>query len=218
VRVKKVVLGCLVVVALVAIGGAIGTYWVYQKVKDTVAEFSQFQQLPDLERQVRNTSAFTPPGSGELTEGQVERYVKVQDSVRASLGENFGRMQERYKALMAKEQAAAVDLPQILSAYRDLASSYMAAKRAQVDALNAQGFSVDEYRWVRQQVYQAVGLPYLDIDVGKLVESISSGSTAGEPARMVGAVGPSGPEANQRLVEPYQDTLVDNAAMASFGL
>lgn len=215
---KKIVVGCLVVLVLVGIGGAIGTYWLYRKVRGTVAEFAQFQQVPELERQVRNTTPFAPPASGELTASQVERLVKVQESVRANLGVGFGRMQERYKALAAKSEATVVDLPEILSAYRDLASSYMDAKRAHVEALNAQGFSLDEYRWVKQQVYQALGLTYLDIDVGKLMQAVSSGAADVDPARMAGSAGPSGPDANKRLVEPYQETLVNNVALASFGL
>lgn len=218
---KKVVIGCLVVLAIVAIGGAIGTYLVYQKVRGTMAEFAQFQEVPDLERQVRNVSAFTPPESGELTSSQVERFVTVQEKVRANLGASFSRMEERYKALTSKDDASVVDLPEILAAYRDLAASYTSAKRAQVDALNEHGFSLDEYRWVKRQVYQALGLTYLDIDVGALVEAIASGDPSEattEPARMAGSVGPSGPEVNQQLVKPYEEKLVDNVALASFGL
>jgi hypothetical protein len=217
-RVKKLVIGCLVIVVLAGIGGAVGTYWVYRKVRGTVAEFAQFQQVPELERQVQNTSAFAPPASGELTASQVERLVKVQASVRANLGASFARMEQRYKALTAKQEATALDLPEILSAYRDLASSYMDAKRAHVDALNAQGFSLEEYRWVKQQAYTALGLAYLDIDVGKIVQAISAGATDVDPARMAGSVGPGGPEANRGLVKPHEKTLMDNVALASFGL
>lgn len=215
---KKLAIGCLVVLVLAGMAGAVGTWWVYRKVTTTVGQFAELGSVPELERSVRNKAPFDAPASGELTAAQVERFVRVQRAVRASLGRRFAEMEQKYKTLLAKKEATVVDVPQLVAAYRDLAAAWMDAKRAQIEALNAAGFSLEEYRWVRRQVYAAVGLPILDLDVGRLVENIQKGTAEEAPAELAGSVGPGGPEVNQRLVDPYRGELEDNAALASFGL
>ena len=111
--------------------------------------------------------------------------------------------------------ASVLDLPQLVSAYRDLASSWMDAKRAQVEALNATSFSLDEYRWVRSQVYAAAGIPIMEIDVAQIVDDVKAGRTPETPTRTSGSVGPSGPAANRELIEGVRKQLEDNAALAS---
>jgi hypothetical protein len=218
-RVKKVAIGCLVLVVVLGVLGAVGSYFVYRKVKSTVAEFSELGRVPEIERGVRNTVSYTPPESGELTSQQVERYVRVQDAVRARLGASFDEMERQYKDLLEKKEAGPLDLPQLIAAYRDLAKTYISAKQAQVDALNTAGFSLQEYSWVRRQVYAALGLPIMDIDVARIVEDIRSGQTPPDPSvTLGGSIGPSGPEKNRELVEPHKKTLEDNAPLAMFGL
>ena len=109
-------------------------------------------------------------------------------------------------------------MPQLVSAYRDVAAAWMDAKRAQVEALNAERFSLEEYRWVRNQVYLAVGIPYVDIDVAKIVQDIRQGVTSPETPPLKGSVGPSGPDANQALVAPLKKSFEDNVALVVFGL
>lgn len=215
---KKLLIGCLLTTVVLAIVGIAGSYWLYRKVSSTVSQFAEFAEVPKIEQQVRNTATFTPPASGELTAAQVERFVGVQAQVRQQLGQRFEEMQRRYKTLFDKPEATVVDLPALMSAYRDLAGTWMDAKRAQTEALNAANFSLEEYRWVRGQAYTALGLPFMDVDVARLVESITSGQAPGEPARMGGSIGPGGPEQNQKLVEPFRKALEDNVALASFGL
>lgn len=215
---KKLLIGCLLTTVVLAMVGIAGSYWLYRKVSSTVSQFAEFAEVPKIEQQVRNTATFTPPASGELTAAQVERFVGVQAQVRQQLGQRFEEMQRRYKTLLDKPEATVVDLPALMSAYRDLAGTWMDAKRAQTEALNAANFSLEEYRWVRGQAYTALGLPFMDVDVARLVESITSGQAPQEPARMGGSIGPGGPEQNQKIVEPFRKPLEDNVALASFGL
>lgn len=48
------------------------------------------------------------------------------------------------------------------------------AKRAQVEALNAVGFSKSEYEWVRNQLYAAAGVDLAQLDL----EGLASFNTA----------------------------------------
>nr|MBA3231297.1 hypothetical protein [Acidobacteriota bacterium] len=155
---KKLALGCGVVVLLLAIAGAGVAYYVYRQIGATITQFAEFAQVPDLERGVRNRAAFTPPVSGELTEQQVERLVRVQNRIRERLGERFAEFEQRHKTLLEKDRANALDLPEVFAMYRGLATAWMDAKRQQVEALNEVSFSLEEYRWVRDRSYSALGL------------------------------------------------------------
>lgn len=220
---KKLAIGCGILLVALTVGGAVAAYIVYSKVKSTVAEFAALGEIPAIERGVRNTSAFTPPDSGELTEAQVARYVKVQQDVRALLGARFGEFQTKYAELsrrMDTNQNTAFDAPAVIAAYRDLARTYVDAKKAQVEALNRAAFSLNEYRWVRQQAYAALGIPVMDLDVSKFIEEVTSGKTPAQPRTpsLGGSMGPTGPEVNKTLVAPHKKVLEDNAALSYFGL
>jgi hypothetical protein len=109
-------------------------------------------------------------------------------------------------------------MPALMAAYRDLAAAWLDAKRSQVEALNDVGLSLEEYRWIRDQAYQAIGIPFMDFDVGKLVEQVRSGVTDVEPGRIRGSIGPAGPESNRKLIEKFRKQFEENLALASFGL
>lgn len=217
---KKLAIGCVVLIFVAGIAGAVGTYWLYRRVTSSVSGFAEVSKIPELEKGVRNTATFTPPASGELTADQVERLVKVQDAVRARIGTRFDAIEQKYKALLdSKHDATALDLPQLVSAYSDLAATWKEAKAAQVEALNANNLSLSEYLWVRTQAYAALGLPIMTLDVSKMIDELKRGrSSPDAPATLGGSVGPSGPEVNKKLIEPYKKKLGDNAALSVFGL
>lgn len=217
---KKLAIGCVVLIFVAGIAGAVGTYWLYRRVTSSVSGFAEVSKIPELEKGVRNTATFTPPASGELTADQVERLVKVQDAVRARIGTRFDAIEQKYKALLdSKHDATALDLPQLVSAYSDLAATWKEAKAAQVEALNANNLSLSEYLWVRTQAYAALGLPIMTLDVSKMIDDLKRGrSSPDAPAALGGSVGPSGPEVNKKLIEPYKKKLGDNAALSVFGL
>jgi len=220
---KKLALGCGAVLVVLLIAGAVATYFVYNKVKSTVAELSVLGEIPAIERGVRKTAAFTPPDSGELTEAQVTRYLKVQEDVRTMLGSRLDEFKTKYAELSArldKDKGSVLDVPAMMGAYRDLAKTYVDAKKAQVEALNSAGFSLDEYRWVRQQAYAAVGMPIVDMDFAKVIDDAMAGRSpeAAGPPHLGGSIEPTGPEINKTLVAPHKKQLEDNAALSYFGL
>lgn len=215
---KKLAIGCGVIVLLgcLALGGA--AYYTYRQARSMLAQFAEIGQVAEIERGVRVTSAYVPPASAELTAGQVERLLRVQDSVRTTLGARFNELESRYKAFADKKEPTMADAPALMAAYRDLSAAWMAAKRSQVDALNQAGLSLEEYRWIRDQVYRALGVPYMDLDVARIVDQIRQPSATVTQGEIRGSVGPAGPEANRRLIEPYRKQLEQNLALAAFGL
>jgi hypothetical protein len=138
--------------------------------------------------------------------------------VRARLGQNFDLLQRKYKALSDKKDATVTDLPQLIAAYRDLAASWLDAKRAQVEALNDVGLSMSEYRWIRSEAYKSLNLPLVDIDFATIAKQIRNNKQPSEEIMLGGAFSGAASPANAKLVERYRKQLEDNMPMATFGL
>jgi hypothetical protein len=215
---KKLLIAIAIVVVFIGVAAVGVGYYVYRQVRSTVTQFAELAQIPDIESRVRVRSAFVPPASGELTEKQLAGFMGVQTQVRKRLGERFAEFERKYKALNDKEQATLADAPTVIAAYRDLAATWLDAKRSQVDALNDAELSLDEYRWIRHQAYRALGMPYVDLDVSKIVEAAQSGTSSVEPSQLRGAIGSGGPEVNRKLIAAFKKQLEENLALASFGL
>ena len=218
---KKFAIGCAIVLVVGLIGAAAASYFIFNKVRSTIGEFAVLGEVPEIERGVRNTAAFQPPASNELSQAQVDRLLKVQGQIRSLLGTRFGEFQTRYAELtrrMDEHKGTVLDAPAVIAAYRDLAKLYVDAKRAQVTALNDAGLSLAEYRWVRQQAYAAIGMPIADADIAKMIESATAGRDVRQPSRETSGGTPMGPESNKMLVEPHRKALEENIALGFFGL
>ncbi|HET6578364.1 MAG TPA: hypothetical protein VFG66_08575 [Gemmatimonadales bacterium] len=214
---KQLAIGCAVLLGLGIAGGAAASYLTYRKVTSTFAGFAEIGTLPELERSVRKQGSYTPPASGEPSRAQVEQVLAVQQAVRARLGTRADEFDHRYRRLLAQDRATAADLPDLVSAYRDLAAAYVHGKRAQVDALNRAGLSLEEYRWTRAQMYAALGMPLMDIDVSRMIEDVKAGRQPETPVYQM-TVAPTGSPVVQRLVEAHRRALEANAGLAIFGL
>jgi hypothetical protein len=216
---KKIAIGCLVVFVLgcVVAGGL--AYYAYRRVSVTAAKFAELSKIPAIESEIKIRTTFAAPASEELTQAQVDKLVQVQGAVRQKLGQRFAELETKYKMFADKKQPESLsDIAALMSAYGDLVQTWIDAKRAQVDALNAAELSLDEYQWIRNQAYRALGLAYVDFDVAKIAADIKEGVTAPEPGQLRGSMGPDGPEVNRKLVEPYRKQLEESIALASFGL
>ena len=214
---KKLAIGCGLALLITGIAAAGVAFYVFRQVSTTVAQFAELGKLSDIEKDVRNKVSFTPPSTEELTEAQLEKLVKVQTHVRQKLGEQMKTFEVKYRALAEKKDATLADAPELLNAYRDLAATWMDAKRSQVEALNNANLSLDEYRWIRHQAYRALGQPFVDLDIARIMDEAKRGVTA-QAGELRGAIGPDGPEVNRKLVEKFKKFLEDNIALASFGL
>ena len=215
---KKLAIGCGIALLVTGIAAAGVTYFLYRQVASTFSQFAELAKVPELEREIRNRASFTPPSTEELTEAQVEKLLQVQSHVRQRIGEQMKAFEGKYKALAEKQKADLADAPELLAAYRDLAATWIDAKRSQIDALNAANLSLDEYKWIRDQAYRALGQAFVDLDLGKMVADAQRGITSNAPGAVRGSMGPAGPEANRKLVEKFRKLLEDNIALASFGL
>ncbi len=216
---KKLAIGCgialLVGIVVVAAGGVL--LW-NRYVRPMAGAITEFAQVAEIEKQVRNTSSFTAPATGELTEEMVGRFVKVQQAMEARLGPRMEQLKSKYeefdKAMKGEHRQAS--FREVTTALKDLSSLVVDAKRVQVEALNQGAFSVKEYEWVRRQVYGAIGMAAGSFDLESLKELAEKGSS--DAPKAAEEVPDDVPERNKQLVAPHREKLRDWAALAYFGL
>lgn len=236
---KKLVIGCGLVLVLVAVAGAVGAYvFVYRPARALISSGSELMasvdRLNEIDARVANVASFAAPADGALTDAQVARYVAVMESVHAKMGARATELETKYKALKDREGEAA-SLTTVVGAYRDLFQLVLDAREAQVAGLNAQNFSKDEYEWVKTRVYEAAGVQVTGIDLRELAQSARSGDfdalskmaqeathgTADEGVPQIPAGDTPGvgiPDVNKTLVAPHKERLQTWFAYAMFGL
>src|SRR5690606_36571843 len=107
-----------------------------------------------------------------------------------------------------------------VGAYQDLFGLIADARRAQVDALNAQRFSQDEYRWVRARIFEAAGLSVTGVDLSELVDKVKQGDFQLPSGEAVSLDRPDAgvPAGNKALVAPHVKSLEAWLPYAVFGL
>ena len=216
---KKLVFGCLgVFVMLAVVGGILGYVYIVEPARKYLVAFQQLGQLSALDKEVRNTKAFTPPAHGELTADMVKRFAAVQDAMQAQLGGRFKQLHARYRQLSKEIEAGTrrTDARTVFNALEDLSGVLTEAKRIQVDLLNRMGFSVAEYEWVRDRVYRAAGMAVAGLDFKAIWDAAREGTFdlgTKRPAD-TGEV----PARNKELVKPYLDKMQQWVALAWAGL
>lgn len=215
---KKFAIGCGVALLVVLVLAGVAGYVVWNRyVKPVTGTITQFAQLADIEKQVKNSASFTAPETGELSEEMVTRFVKVQEAMQGRLGTRMNQLKAKYDELdkAIKSERRDASFTEAMGALKDLGDIMVDAKRAQVEALNNAGFSVKEYEWIRQQVYAAVGMVAASFDVKDLQRVAQEAGRRNESnAEALSAV----PERNKELVTPYEKQLKDWAPLAFFGL
>lgn len=197
---------------LLGVLGWLANTFVIQPARSLVEDF---RQLAQLESGVRRQQAYEPPANGQLSLSQVQRLLRVQRTVRQGLGSRYAAIESRLRQLSDRFSAQQqLDYRAALDLFRDSGALILEAKRLQVQSLNAQGFSLEEYRWVRSQVYGALELGLPRLDPQKLLSQIASGNFNPQTAL---EAPPSNP-ANRRLVRPYSKELREFYALTWFGL
>jgi hypothetical protein len=92
-------------------------------------------------------------------------------------------------------------------------------RAAQVTALNAQGMSAEEYRWIRDQAYAAAGIPIAAFNLNAFIEAARGGDVQklGESMQQQIAEAIEPTEKNKDLVKPLAGKLGEWASLAWMG-
>ena len=207
---NPVLVGCLVVVAVVLVGGGAAAYWfVGRPALNAINAGRDLVKIQQLESRVSDRSTFSAPADGVLTPAQVDRYLAVNRQLRSDLESRLALLEERYDEV-SRSNVTFAGLRQAANTWADLLRLIVEAKEAQVNALNANGFSLSEYDWVRTQALSAAGLALLQVDLDAVINQ--------EGATTVQRRSESVPQANRDLVAPYAQELESALPLAMFGL
>lgn len=210
---KKLAAGCLVVgvIAIVALGVAL--YFGYRAISPMIDNAQTvLQQAKDAAAEsdrLENRTTYTAPANGELTEAQVRRFLAVHERTRTALGPKWEDLQAQANRIeqQAKQDARDLSFAEVVTMVRSLGSIIVDARRAHVDALNAEQFSASEYTWVKMRAYEAAGLEVVEgVDWTDIQEAVEEG------ANRVGVRAPTVPKPdvparNRELVRPHVDAL-----------
>ena len=214
---KKLVIGCGVILLVLGVGASIVFYVAASKARSYLSESGVLESIDTLGKGVNNTAPFTPPANGQLTDDMIKRFVLVHGAIVAKLGNRFKEIAAMQSEMMRREQAeqrkstAAEDVKNVSA----MMGFVLQAQGAWVDALNQQRFSMDEYQWVRERVYSAAGLNLLELGSRNLLDMIKQGNVVTRP--IAGSSDPASSH-DKELVAPYIPKLKESAALAFFGL
>lgn len=205
---KKILIGCFGVVVLVAVAGGAVTYFkVIKPGMEFVGGMAEIgQEFQELNDSVENQANFAAPADGALDEGQFDRFLAAHQLMRGQLEERLQSLNQKYTELEAEidERGGQAGIGDMVGAYADLADLLIEAKRAQVQALNAQDFSIEEYNWTRERVYKALG-------ESVAVAAIAQSGNATQFNQTV-------PQETIDLVEPHREELMQTYVLAWWGL
>jgi len=209
---KNFAIGCAAVLVILTVAG-VGVVW-FKFGDDISAGIDAVQgvaklapQFEELNDSIENRGAYTPPADDVLTEEAFQRFLASQRQIRGDLEGRLEELQSKYEALDKEidERGGQAGIGDMMGAYGDLAGLLVDAKRAQVEAINDQNFSLQEYNWVRDQVYRAIG-------ESVAVAAISANPNASSEFQA------TVPEATREMVEPYREELMESYVLAWWGL
>lgn len=206
-------LGCgATVLVLLIVGGALTWNFVGKPLWSVYTAVREVQNVGNLDARLTNRAPFAVPAGGVVSEPQMERYVSVLERTAGSAQARLDDLQRRFEDLDGRDFAW-TDVWRLGDAYGGFLRLLVDTKEAQVAALNAEGFSAEEYAWVRGEVLRAAGLPGLGYGVADFAGAFTGGA---EPD-----VRPSTepvPPGNRELVERFRERLDEVAFLAALGL
>src|SRR5690606_23304823 len=179
----------VVVAVLIAGGAGLAYYYVVRPAMGAVNAAKDLAQIQQIEARVRDKSNFAAPSDGVLVKGQVDRYLNASRSILTGLEGRLSQLQNRYEQIDAEGRDP--NLRELATAYADILRRVVEAKKLQVDALNANDFSLAEYGWVRGQVLRAAGFETVQVDLAALAND--------DPGAALRQVGGSVPATNVEL-------------------
>lgn len=201
----KVFMGCLAAILLVVVGGGIVGYNLYVKpAVSFVGDATRFViEFESYNEGIRSAQAYVPPAGTELQADQLQRFMAAQGDMKAALAGQLEQLNLKYQELERNLAGREPNLREMFGAYQDVADLLLISKRNQIEALNRHDFSLQEYAWVRQQAYQALGQ---QVNVASLEQS-----SANRPAQYAS-------DQALALVEPHREQLAEMYVLAWFGL
>ncbi len=211
--------GCVgAFVIVLVIGGFLAYYFIGRPVMNGL---ETFQEVHETNEKIENRASYSPPSDGTLQEEQVERFVDVQRQIREGLEQRLGEMEEKYEQINNEWEQREPTYREAIAVWSDLGRLYADAKEIQVEALNEEGFSLEEYRYVRSSFYRSLGFELIDYNLDSIAEAASEGDLGTDFERFRSEweeIPQESVEKNRELVSQYADGAEEWMAFAWWGL
>lgn len=221
---KKILAGCLIVLVIALIGFGVAGFYAYRAMRPMIDNASSYmdkaREATRLGEGIKNTTAFAPPATGELTLTQVERFLAVQSRVRSDLNDKWDVVEKKSSEIRARAERNSNDwtLSELASVFSEMGTIYLDGRKSQITALNTQRFSEAEYEWVRRRVYEAAGVQLAgNLDLSK-IESLARDNAGKSGVDLPAMNLPKVPEKNIALVKPHVGLIKEWIPMAVLGL
>lgn len=220
----KILTGCLIVAVVAGLGFGVASYYAFRFARPMIESAGDYvaraRDLASIGARINNKTDFAPPDTGELSEGQVDRFLAVQTRVRSEMGDRWSEVEAQAAAIRRKTETSRSDLSvaELQAVFSSLANVYLDARKAQVNALNVQKFSSGEYAWVRRRIYEAAGLQLAHgVDLSAL-EDLARNGAQRTGVQLPEVSLPEIPKRNLELVRPHASKLRAWLPMAILGL
>lgn len=204
---KKFLVGCLVVVVvLVGAGGTAGYFFVIKPAWEFAGGVQEFvQEYAELNEQVERQDDFEPSSDGGITSDQFQRFLVAQRDMREAMEGELTTLKERFESMQEEidDEERDANIGELFTAYQGLGELLIKAKRAQVEALNRYNFSLQEYLFVRNQTYRALGQ---EVAVASFGDQAAQTRSSEVPEEVV------------EMVSPHREELMEGYAFAWFGI
>ncbi|WP_376692916.1 hypothetical protein [Wenzhouxiangella sp. EGI_FJ10409] len=204
---KKFLVGCLVVVVvLVGAGGTAGYFFFIKPAWEFAGGVQEFvQEYAELNEQVERQGDFSAPAEGGMTSEQFQRFLVAQRDMRQGMEGELEALKERFESMQREidDEQRDANIGELFSAYQGLGDLLIKAKRVQVEALNRYNFSLQEYLYVRNQSYRALGQEVAVASFGDQASQVRSSDV---------------PEEVVEMVSPHREELMEGYAFAWFGI
>ena len=169
---------------------------------------NQTQPATPPSDQTSSTSAAPTAQARPLTQGDVQKFVRIRRDVRAALGESFTGLQTVWAEVQAGQTP---NLLQVVNVLRQAGSSIGRARTAQDAALARETMTPARYAEVRAAVNRALGVP--NVDFAQAAQALQSGQLPNLDSTVTPA------SAREReLVAPFKKELEVTAAVGLLGL
>src|SRR5690625_4032186 len=172
-----------------------------------MSRVSVLEDISEANKSIRYKSSSSPRENKEMKAGEVNRYVQVHKSISDNLENRLSEVHEKYDELAEQLDGREPRISDLTGAYSDLIQMYSNAKEFQVNALNDQGFSLEEYRYVQLSFYQALGVELFSFDIDQIAAAASQGdfNIDMDEFRNLQSQMDEVPQSNRELVSTYKD-------------
>ena len=208
---KKVGVGCAVALGMVSLLVVVGARFAIHRFQGFVGGVQQFAEISQLDDRVTNRRPYRPEADQPLDETQIARYVGIQRAMLSQLGARVQELEAKYQQLSDERGDRDPSLREVMGAWQDMVDLVVEAKQAQVDALNEENMSLEEYAWIRKQVLSTLGHGFGAFDLSRVVGE-------GDEPQLPDAPPSEVRQQNLELLEPYLDDADDWLPLSFFGL